>query len=202
MIKKPQKWIACFVTLTFIWLLQLSTQPVSAAGATEAAVSVSAEQGPNFIEQAGSASSAAGHKSILPYILIGVGVVAVAAVLFLVVLKTKYDPRGTWEFKWRDKPSDLWATESITLAGERTSGTSNYSGYVGTFSLDGKELTIEWTYPGGNKMILIGEFQTKDTVSGTYTASMYSEVDGQFELSRQSTATALNTPVAVKKVGQ
>jgi hypothetical protein len=91
MIKKQQKWIALLVTLTFMWLLQVSTMPMAAANAPEQIGSAGAEQGPDYVEAVGHKVAPAKKKSILPIILIGVGVVAVAAVLFLVVLKTKYD---------------------------------------------------------------------------------------------------------------
>ena len=79
-----------------MWLLQVSTMPVAAASAPEQIGSANAEQAPRFIEEEGDGGYQAKKKSILPIILIGVGVVAVAAVLFLVVLKTKYDIIGSW----------------------------------------------------------------------------------------------------------
>ena len=96
MIKKQQKWIALLVTLTFMGLLQVSTMPMTAANAPEQISSANSEQAPNFIEEEGDSSYQSKKKSIMPVILIGVGVAAVAAVLFLVVLKTKYDITGAW----------------------------------------------------------------------------------------------------------
>ena len=95
MIKKQQKWIAVLVTLAFMWLLQVSTMPLAAASTVEQISSANAEQGPDFVEAVGYKAAPAAKKSILPIVLIGLGVVAVAAVLFLVVLKTKYDIIGT-----------------------------------------------------------------------------------------------------------
>ncbi|MCX6555679.1 MAG: hypothetical protein NTZ12_11820, partial [Candidatus Aminicenantes bacterium] len=97
MIKKQQKWIALFVALTFMWLLQVSAMPVAAAGTSEQAGVASAEQGPNFYDAAKPKPAPAPKKSILPYVLIGVGVAAVAVVLILVVFKTNYDITGTWD---------------------------------------------------------------------------------------------------------
>ena len=96
MIKKQQKWIAVLVTLTFVWLLQVSTMPALAADSAEQISSANAEQGPRFIEEEEGGGYKAKKSSALPIILIGVGVAAVAAVLFLVVLKTKYDITGEW----------------------------------------------------------------------------------------------------------
>ena len=79
---------------------------LAAAGTTEQIGSANAEQGPRFIEEEGDSGYLAKKKSILPIILIGVGVVAVAAVLFLVVLKTSYDIVGTWT-----ETNTIWTEE-------------------------------------------------------------------------------------------
>ena len=122
MIKKQQKWIALFVAVTFIWLLQVSTMPLAAAGTTEKVSSASSEQGPDFVEAVGQKYVPAPKKSILPYILIGVGVIAVAAVLFLVVLKTKYDITGSWHFVFTHGGS---LNYTIVFTGTKSSG--NYT---------------------------------------------------------------------------
>jgi hypothetical protein len=51
MIKKQQKWIALLVVFTFMWLLQVSTMPLAAAGTAEQVSSANSEQGPRFIEE-------------------------------------------------------------------------------------------------------------------------------------------------------
>ena len=105
------------MTLTFVWLLQISTMPLTAANTPEQASSTNAEQTSNFIEQEGSLGYHAKGKSILPIILIGVGVVAVAAVLFLVVLKTKYDITGEWKYylEERHRFQLEWLRPTISL---------------------------------------------------------------------------------------
>jgi hypothetical protein len=50
MINKQQKWIALLVVVTFIWLLQVSTMPMAAAGTTEQISAANAEPGPDFVE--------------------------------------------------------------------------------------------------------------------------------------------------------
>jgi hypothetical protein len=92
MIKKQQKWIALLVTLTFVWLLQVSTMPLAAANTAEQISSANKEQGPRFIEEESNSSSQVTKKhSILPILLICVGVTAgLAAVYFLVIKKTNY----------------------------------------------------------------------------------------------------------------
>jgi hypothetical protein len=92
MFKKQQKWIALLVMLTFVWLLQVSTMPLAAANTTEKVSSANNDQGPRFIEEEGNSSSQVTKKhSILPIILIGLGVItATALVYFLVIKKPKY----------------------------------------------------------------------------------------------------------------
>jgi len=166
MIKKQRKWIALFVALTFMWLLQVSAMPLGAANATEKVSSTSPEQGPNFVEQERAASSPADKKSILPYVLIGVGVVAVAAVLIFVVFKTSYDIVGTWNFvyTWYED------TESYTVifTGSKTSGNFvyldlEYPEIAGSYTVHGKNVTMVFSYDPESPMS--GKFTGKDTMT-------------------------------------
>jgi len=166
MIKKQQKWIALLVTVTFVWLLQVATMPVAAADTTEQIGSASAEQGPGFIEGAGTGEALAKKKSILPYVLIGVGVAAVAAVLFLVVLKTSYDIRGNWNV---NRIIDAGTIDfTVTFTGEKASGAfeANQFGNLlhGTYTVDGKNM--EWIFESGSKYT--GTFTDKDAMGGSY----------------------------------
>jgi hypothetical protein len=170
MIKKQQKWIALLVTLTFMWLLQVSTMPVAAASAPEQIASASTEQAPGFIEQEGTSGYQAQKKSILPIILIGVGVVAVAAVLFLVVLKTKYDIRGTWSV------TAIWVGHAqspaftLVFAGtSKDSGTFTEGTTPGTYTADGKNVT--WKY-NAYPITATGTFSGKDSISGTLASTL------------------------------
>ena len=170
MIKKQQKWIALLVTLTFVWLLQVSAMPVAAANAPELASSASNEQGPRFIEEEGDGGFQAKKKSILPIILIGAGVVALAAVLFLVVLKTTYDITGTWEFRYTStSPAKIW-TWTLVFSGDKKSGTFVDAGDTGTYTVDGKDVTIKYNAPWDDKIAISGaKFDGKDKMSGTAT---------------------------------
>jgi hypothetical protein len=106
-------------------------------------------------------------KSILPLILIGVGVVAVAAVLFLVVLKTKYDIVGTWNYTSTGK----WpVTGQIVFTGTKESGTVSWVGLVdvGTYSVDGKNVTFTFGYQQYGTTTCTGKFNGKNEISGTY----------------------------------
>lgn len=173
MIKKQQKWIAFFAALAFLWLAQVSAMPLAAAGATEQLSAASAEQGPNFVEQEGSSGYHAKKKSILPVILIGVGVAAVAAVLILVVFKTKYDITGNWQYyyKWDDK-STTDGPFGLVFTGEKNSGQLIFHDDMsadmnGTYTANEKNVTFiinsnhAWNHSGS--------FESKDKMSGRFT---------------------------------
>ena len=166
MIKKKQKWIALLVTLTFVWLLQVSTMPLAAAGSNEHIASTSVEPGPDFYEAAGHQSAPAAKKSILPYVLIGVGVVAVAAVLFLVVLKTDYDITGSWDFSFILGSETMDFT--IVFSGSKSAGTFQFleiPSNTGPYTVDGKNVTMTFNnYPASE---FKGQFTGKDKMSGT-----------------------------------
>jgi len=166
MIKKQQKWIALFVALTFMWLLQVSAMPVAAAGTSEQVGVASAEQGPDFYEAAGHKAAPPPKKSILPYVLIGVGVVAVAAVLILVVFKTSYDITGTWDFVF-SKGSDI-ENNNIVFTGTKASGnfqSMDVQADFGPYTVDGKNVTMTFTlYP---EIQCSGQFTGKNTMTGT-----------------------------------
>jgi hypothetical protein len=169
MIKKQQKWIALLVAFTFMWLLQVSTMPLAAANAPEQISSANNEQAPRFIEEEGDSGYQAKKKSILPIILIGVGVVALAAVLFLVVLKTKYDITGKWDFAFSATNTTKKWSWAQTFTGDAKKGTfKDEYGDTGTYTVDGKN--VSWKFDDWN-MSGTGTFSNKDTISGTATFS-------------------------------
>ena len=190
MVKNQKKWIACLVALTFIWLLQVSAMPVSAAGTTEQVSSASDEQGPDFYESV-AYKPAPAKKSILPYVLIGVGVLAVAAVLVLVVFKTKYDIVGTWTFVFTGPYN---ATVHYTFTGDKKSGTwaSSDSGDHGTYTVDGKKTTFVVT--GRPDVVWTGQFTAKDTMTGTWVEEGDTWI---FTATRVATTTGVKTPSSV-----
>jgi len=81
MLKKQQKWIALLMTLTFAWLLQVSTMPLAAASTTEQASSASVDQAPGFIEQQGPEWNRPVKKNIVFIIVIAVVVYALITAL-------------------------------------------------------------------------------------------------------------------------
>ena len=196
MIKKQQKWIALLVTLTFVWLLQVSTMPALAAGNAEQISSASAEPAPHFIEEEDGGGYKAKKSSALPIILIGVGVAAVAAVLFLVVLKTKYDITGEW-YMTRGTGSVRY----LTFNGDKKAGTvridfDTWGGSdpdAGNYAVDGKAVTFSqyWPdYPNNYQYDYVGNFTDKDTMSGTFSMSKGASESGSWTATRRTPATA------------
>jgi hypothetical protein len=154
--------IAAFVVFAFLSLLQISAMPAAPSPSAETSMA-SSEKAPGFIEEEGSTAYQTKKKSMLPIVLIGVGVVAVAAVLFLVVLKTKYDITGQWQLEW-DYPGYNSGEAPITFSGDKKSGTFVIGTANGTYAVDGKKVT--WTYTGGDT-VYTGEFSDKTHMSGT-----------------------------------
>jgi hypothetical protein len=168
MIKQQQRWIALLVTLTFMWLLQVSTMPVTAAEAATPAVAADAGQGPDHYEAVGQKAAPAKKGSILPWVLVGVGVVAVTAVVLFLFVLNKYDITGTWNFIF----TSAYATQAIviTYTGDKKSGTFTMAGLPqsgGTYAVDGKKVTMLPTY--FPEVTFVGEFTSKDAMSGTLT---------------------------------
>jgi hypothetical protein len=194
--KKQQKWTALLVTVTFIWLLQVSTMPL-AAGAPERIGSASAEQGPGVYEAVTPRPAPAPKKSILPYVLIGVGVVAVAAVLILVVFKTSYDITGTWNFSFTG-PYSTVATMKFT--GTKTSGSFEYVGtpaLAGAYTVDGKNFTV--VMPNATNVEFTGTFTDKDTLTGTWVDTTHDDT-WNFTATRAAATTAVETAAGAKPV--
>jgi hypothetical protein len=167
MIKKQQKWIALLVVCTFMWLMQVSTMPVAAAGTTEQISSANAEQGPDYYEAVSQKAAPAKKKSMLPIILIGVGLVAVtAAVLFLVVLN-KYDIVGTWSLTYIATGVGTFTYDTV-FTGTKKSGTVVMAGTTnGLYTVDGKKVSCYVAY-GSQKWEFIGEFTSKTHMSGQF----------------------------------
>jgi hypothetical protein len=198
MLKKQQKWIALLVTLTFAWMLQVSTMPLAAAGSAEQTSFANVEQGPDFVEAVGHKPAPPPKKSILPYVLIGVGVVAVAAVLILVVFKTTYDIVGTWTVNWTWTAGYTGTgTKPCVFSGTKDSGTvSGFYGDNGTYTVDGKNVTwILSSYDPGFKWT--GQFDTKDTMSGTVVLPVEG-ASGTWTATRNATTTSIPKHAAIE----
>jgi hypothetical protein len=174
MIKKQQKWVALLVTLTFAWLLQFSALPLNAKETNEQIASTSLEPGPGFHEVTKNNAPPARKKSILPYVLIGAGAVAVTVVLFLVVFKTRYDITGTWSvhITYDGNYSD-WDT-TVVLSGDKKSGIAVESnGGSGTYTVDGRDITVALHWPSGETIDCTGKIESNDRMSGRFVESVY-----------------------------
>ena len=175
--KHYRKWVAVSVIFAFLCLLQASTMPLRAEqsqGQSKTTMK-SAEQGPNFIEEEG-APYAAKKKSIVPVVLIGVGVVAVAAVLVLVVFKTNYDITGTWTINIHFVTTGFTDyTSTWVFSGSKTSGTfvENDAGstYPGTYTVTNKKDV--WFKYDAYADTYVGQFTSKNQMSGTFSTSGY-----------------------------
>jgi hypothetical protein len=100
MIKSHKKMIALCVTLTFLFLLPIHSQPMpSGSGISQNETGAgSADQAPNYYEKELQTGIQISSRNVLPIIL---GIAAVAAGIFLLVFlvsKVKYDITGVWDF--------------------------------------------------------------------------------------------------------
>jgi hypothetical protein len=203
MIKNQKKWIALLVTVTFVWLLQVSVMPLAAKGATEKIVSAGSGQGPDFIEHEGGSSSGGGKKSILPIILIGVGVAAVAAVLILVVFKTSYDITGEWKYSWKRTGNTNWdyTDQKILFVGDKKQGTLTYMNlYQGTYTVDGKDMAMIFTIAGDWHISNTGTFADKNKITGSWIRIEHTELSGTFELTRVTTTASIRAPMKEQEI--
>ncbi len=193
MINKQKKWIALLVVCTFVWLLQVSAMPLPAA--ETAMTAASSEQGTDYYEAIGQKAAPAKKKSILPFVLIGLGLVTVTAVVLFMVMKG-YDITGSWtiDFTWQSGYSDY--TE-VTFTGSKKSGTfySSLSGSSGTYAVDGKD--VSWTYESGTKYT--GKFTGKKSMSGTMLS--YEGSTGTWTATKDAETASLKTPLAASGQG-
>lgn len=162
-----RKIIASFVICAFIMVMYASAMPLQASSVNngEKRISASQEDNPGAVEKASSTVS----RKKSPIIPIIIGVVAlggIAAVLFLVVLKS-YDIRGTWSVttNWSgDTPGHV----DVVFSGDKKSGTTLATILTGTYTVDGKKVSFNFTFLT-LRADYTGEFTGKDSMSGTMT---------------------------------
>jgi hypothetical protein len=169
MIPKHQKLIAILVTIAFLSLLQASAMPLRAepsSNSKETSVE-SSEQTPGFIEQVGY-SHTSRKKSILPIILVGIGVAAIAAFIVLVVFKSINDITGAWiiNLEWEGGVSGQ--TELQFIGKKKSGDVYLILKKVGTYTVDGKK--VSWTVEGKDITTTFkGEFVEIGYMKGTMT---------------------------------
>jgi len=161
-ISRHKKLIALVAVFSFMYLVGIVNMPLQANDDP---------QQPGAIEKVGTSGATTAKKSPIIPIIIGVVVVgAIAAVLILVVFKTKYDIVGSWAWTY-----DAGGTPVYTFVGDKASGTyTNTNLERGIYAVDGKDVTITWEdYTGGfhivmYSFVLTGKFDSKTTMSGSY----------------------------------
>jgi hypothetical protein len=156
-----RRGIALFAVIAFFSLIPVASLPADAVAGDSGA--------PQAFEKEAPAASVAqpGKRSILPLILGVAAAGVVAAVLILVVFKTKYDITGNWTIYYTmpGYPDEIIPT---VFTGDRKSGTAtteNGTGPEGTYTVDGKKATI-LLHHGNGTWEFIGEFRNKDRIEG------------------------------------
>jgi hypothetical protein len=196
---RQKKWIALYVILAFIGLLQAAAMPLRAerAPGQSGTTLASPEAAPGVIEEEGTAASPARKKSILP-IVIGVAALgAIAAVLVLVVFKTKYDIVGRWDIHFTSSsPAHTWVW-TLLFSGDRKSGRFADAEDTGTYTVDNKDVTIQYD---DWEIRLTGRFDGKDKMSGSATFAGLT-IGGLDITSATWTATRLSSSASLRPGG-
>lgn len=191
--KNHRKTVSLLLMLAYAFLLQAAVRPLRAERAPEptpASASLSApEQGPSVVEEEGGGAPLARKRSIVP-ILIGVAAAgAIAAFVALVVLKTKYDIVGSWDFDFTStSPAHTW-TWTLVFKGDKKSGTFTDAGDTGKYTVSEKDVRL--TYDAWD-IVLSGRFDAKDKMSGSGTFAGLT-VGGKEIASATWTATRLSS---------
>jgi hypothetical protein len=155
-----RKIVAMAVMLVFLSVIGVSAYPLHAAGPD------GAQDKPGAIEKASESGKSATKSSILPIVLIVVGVGALAAVLFLVVLKTSYDITGNWT--WTYSYSGGSFTYPVVFTGTKESGTMVMNGSVnGTYTVSAENVTCSVSNTH-QKWEFIGKFNSKTNITGEF----------------------------------
>lgn len=175
------KNVALIVLFSFLAMAQMAAAPVPTGDHTPAPVS-GEDATPGSVEKLDLAQGA--KKSPLLPILIGVAAAgALAAILMLVVFKTRYDIRGTWYIEISILGIPLPAV--ATFSGSRSSGTVEWDEEgdlgSGTYQVSGKNITVLINEEGVTTTYT-GEFIGKNDANGTWTSSV--GLNGTFTATR------------------
>lgn len=159
---KTRKAITPFVILTFLFMVMAISEPIGATDNVK--VSVSSEEGQPGAVEAPQTYAKKKSSPIIPIVIGLVLVGGIAAVLYFVVLKNKYDITGMWTVNFRWSTSGSSGTTTLTFTGDKKSGTFQSSyGSTGTYVVDKKN--VAWTYSVGT--VYSGTFIDKNNMSGT-----------------------------------
>jgi len=199
--QRNSRLIAVSLVITFLCLLQVSVAPLQAQSASSTTkMDVNKSKAPGFIEEEGSSGRRYKKKgSAMPIILGLVAVGALAAVLFLVVLKTKYEIMGTWDVSVTMPAGwNVWESEFV-FSGTKESGTFNEVGDTGTYTVDGKNVRFSYNTATTINWVFTGTFTDKNTITGTVTGTAYGGANGSIIIplvSQAFTATRTSTPMS------
>jgi hypothetical protein len=170
MLAKYKKIVSVAVMAAFLWMLQVGAMPLhaGAAPAQERKMSASVQEAPGVVEKETQPVVAGKGGSILPYILIGVGVVAVAVVLVFVVFKSGYDITGTWNFDASWLHGDVI---SCRFSGSKDRGAWVFAGYAdphyqGSYAAVSGNVTL--LFDDTPYAVMQGTFAGADRLSGTF----------------------------------
>jgi hypothetical protein len=161
-----QKIVSMFVIFIFCTFLNLTAYPPQSQEKTDEQRDThlsQTQEKPGVVEGEGTSGSPSGKHSILPIVLIGAGVVAVAALLFLVVLKKKAEPTptpeqynivGTWSVIDTFNENDI-QTYPIVCTGTKDSGTFILPTTLepkdnGTYTVNGSNISFSFVPMPGN----------------------------------------------------
>jgi hypothetical protein len=177
MIKSHKKLIALCVTLTFLSLLPIYSQPMPSGSelSQNEDSAGSSETSPNYYEKEMQTGIQINSRNVLPVVL---GIAAVAAGIFLLVYlvsKIKYDITGVWDFHndyTTEGYTDFDSVWTFTAWDERDKALGNY---VRTET----DKTTQGQYTVVNKKEVVfqddwmteqyvGQFDSKTTMSGTF----------------------------------
>ncbi len=166
-----KRWVATWVVLSFLFLLGVTNAPLSAASRVEksdTAVST-ADSGTNCIEQERDEGSYHKKKSALPLLIGVLAAGAVAAVLILVVFKTKYDITGNWSVTFNATNAAKSWDWTLEFSGDKKSGDvyEPQNGFYGTYNVDGKNVDIVCEIFAARDLVMTGSFTDKETMTGT-----------------------------------
>ncbi len=186
-----KKTTALAVIFCFAVLLQVSVQPLNAVAAAGPDYSAKAggDEGQGLLEVEDDGSRSYARKSSMTPIIIGLlAAGAVAAVLFLVVLKS-YDITGTWTLNYKWQSMSSFSSATLTFTGTKKSGTMTSGTTSAVYTVDGKK--VQWAYTTG-PAVYVGTFSDKNTMSGTMSTST---LNGEWNATRAAGSSNIGNSV-------
>jgi hypothetical protein len=121
-IERNKKWITLLVVITFIWLAYITNVPLRAATESDNAL-------PMSIEKSSPREPVVKKKSILPLVLISIGVLAAAAAVYFLVIKKGKDKENVHDDftsaadpLWLPRTASAWSVAGGYYICQKASG--------------------------------------------------------------------------------